>query len=223
MFLSCKGNRPTASWCDCNWLIGTLLLPHLSLSATFTLAIPIVQQGEGGHWELSLARTLTLRLWRTPRDTLHWWTLGHSGWCGSHTARMNSGKRTLALGSLSFVLARLQSGTVLLFGEESVSERCPKLYFYTFCTAFHDHFSSRVWCWVGSWQSDGSGQLSRHCHREKAETPPHSPRLDIFKSLPFLFAAFLLFLFKTVFLPLDFLTFSNFPTISPILQALKIL
>ena len=40
---------------------------------------------------------------------------------------------------------------------------------------------------------------------------------------PFLFAAFLLFLLKTVFLPLDFLAFSNFPTISPILQALTIL
>ena len=31
-------------------------------------------------------------------------------------------KRTLALDSLAFVLARLQSGDVLLFEEESVSE-----------------------------------------------------------------------------------------------------
>ena len=48
----CTGNR--------YWRIGTLLFMHLSLAAAFTLAILIVPQGEGGHWKLSLAWTLTL-------------------------------------------------------------------------------------------------------------------------------------------------------------------
>ena len=98
---------------------------------------PIVQQGEGGHWELSPARTLTPQLWRTPRDTLSTRdTKGHTVWGWTRTSVhvqtaqwMNSGERTLTL-LLSSPDSSL--GLFCCLGRS----RCPRQ-FYTVCSAFH--------------------------------------------------------------------------------------
>ena len=196
---------PTFLILTISWLkvIGTLLLLHLSLSATFTLAIPLssrgredtgswVQRGhllsdcgghQGTHCTDGLGQVDTV-------DGVH--HILHSGW-------------TLVRGHWRCLCPRQTrvSDCFVVWGGVGVTQ----LYFYTFCTTFHAPTSTLEF--GAESVADNRTIVKSLSSGNLRGTAAFSSSWHFFK---FLLETFLLFLLETAFLLLTFWPFQPSPS-----------